>query len=65
MLLDTLTVLGDEVRKYEALIDEFTLEDEEVQLLKSIPGVGRITSSISAYVGDINRFETYKQFAAY
>ena len=66
MLLDTLTVLGDEVKEYEALIDEFTLEDEDVQLLKSIPGVGRITSSsIGAYVGDINRFETYKQFAAY
>ena len=66
MLLNTLTTLSDEVKKYETLIDEFTLEDENVQLLKSIPGVGRITSaSISAYVGDISRFETYKQFAAY
>lgn len=66
MLLDTLTVLSGEVKEYEALIDDFTLEDENVQLLKSIPGVGRITSTtISAYVGDIDRFESYKQFSAY
>lgn len=66
MLLDTLTALIEQVKEYEALIDEFTLEDENTNLLKTIPGVGRITSStISAYVGDINRFETYKQFAAY
>lgn len=66
MLLDTLTVLGEQVKEYEALIDEFTLCDEDVELLKTIPGVGRITSStIKAYVGDIGRFETYKQFSAY
>ena len=66
MLLDTLTALIEQAKEYEALIDEFTLEDENTNLLKTIPGVGRITSfTISAYVGDINRFETYKQFAAY
>lgn len=66
MLLDTLTVLSEQVKEYESLIDEFTMEDEDVQLLKTIPGAGRVTSStIRAYVGDIDRFESYKQFAAY
>lgn len=52
MLLDTLTALNEQVKEYEALIDEFTLEDENTNLLKTIPGAGRITSSnISAYVG--------------
>lgn len=37
MLLNTLTTLSDEVKKYETLIDEFTLENENVQLLKSMP----------------------------
>lgn len=51
-LLDALTALNEQVKEYEALIDEFTLKDENTNLLKTIPGVGRITSStISAYVG--------------
>ena len=66
MLLDTLSVLEEQVKDMEGQIDEFTAEDEDVELLKTIPGVGRITAStIRAYVGDINRFETYKQFASY
>lgn len=66
MLLDTLSVLEGQVKEIEGQIDEFIAEDEDVELLKTIPGVGRITAStIRAYVGDIRRFETYKQFASY
>ena len=43
MLLDTLIALIEQVKEYEALIDEFTLEDENMNLLKTIHGVGRIS----------------------
>ena len=37
-----------------------------MELLETIPEVGLITTStIKAYAGDINRFDTYKQFSAY
>ena len=66
MLLDTVVILDKQVKKIEELIDEFIQEDEDVRILESIPGVGKITAStIKAYVGDISRFETYKQFSAY
>ena len=66
MFLDNLTVLAEQVKLIEELIDEFTEGDEVVEILETIPGVGKITSStIRSYVGDISRFETYKQFAAY
>ncbi len=32
----------------------------------SIPGIKKITATTTrAYVGDINKFENYKQFASY
>ena len=66
MFLDNLTVLAEQVKLIEELIEEFTEGDEVVEILETIPGVGKITSStIRSYVGDISRFETYKQFAAY
>jgi transposase len=64
--IQTLEILDEQVKALEALIEDFVQEDEDVQLLKTIPGVGKITATtIRAYVGDINRFATYKQFAAY
>lgn len=48
------------------MIEEFKKEDKVVSRLKTIPGVGKITSStLRAYIGEIDRFNTYKQFAAY
>ena len=66
VLLETVTVLDKQVKRIEDLIDEFTECDEDVEVLESIPDVGKITAStIKAYVGDISRFNTYKQFSAY
>lgn len=66
VLLETVTMLDKQVKELEDLIDEFTEGDEDVGILESIPGVGKITAStIKAYVGDISRFDTYKQFSAY
>lgn len=66
MLLETVTVLTEQVKQIEDLIDEFTECDEDVEVLESIPDVERITAStIKAYAGDISRFDTYKQFSAY
>lgn len=66
MLLSTLTVLEEQVNEIGCLIDEFTEDDEVVSRLKTVPGIGKVTAStIRAYIGEIGRFETYKQFAAY
>lgn len=66
MLIDTLEAIEEQVKNIEALIDNFVMGEETVEILKTIPGVGKITASIiRAYVGDIDRFDSYKQFAAY
>lgn len=66
MLLSTLSALEEQVNEIELLIDEFIEDDEVVERLETVPGIGKITAStIRAYIGDIDRFETYKQFAAY
>ena len=65
-LIQTLEILDGQVKEIEALIEEFIKEDEDVKLLQTVPGIGKITSTtIRAYVGDINRFSTYKQFSSY
>lgn len=66
MLLSTLSVIEEQVNEIEHLIDEFIAGDEVVERLETVPGVGKVTAStLRAYIGDIERFETYKQFAAY
>jgi len=41
-------------------------EDRVTKIIMSIPGAGIITAStISAYIDDINRFSSYKQFSSY
>jgi len=41
-------------------------EDEEVELLRTISGVGLITAAtLRAYIDDIHRYESPKKFAAH
>ena len=41
-------------------------EDRGTEVVMSIPGAGIITvSTISAYIDDINRFGSYKEFSSY
>ena len=67
VMLDILDNLSEEIKKVENQIADMVKENEDVELLKTIPGVGPITATtIAAYTSDIERFEgDYKRFAAY
>lgn len=65
-LIESIERVECEVKKFEKLMDELTEEDRTVEILKSIPGVGRITAvTARAYIDDITRFPDYKSFSAY
>lgn len=65
-LIESIEVYEEQVKKYEGILKELTAEDEDVQLLLTIPGVGLITAStIRAYTDDIGRFENKKKYASY
>lgn len=66
LMIEMLEKTSEMIKNVEEKLEEYVKEDEEVQLLQTIPGVGKIMSAtISAWIGDINNFESYKQFASY
>ena len=67
VMLDILDNLSEEIKKVENQIADMVKENEDVELLKTIPGVGPINATtIAAYKSDIKRFDgDYKRFAAY
>lgn len=65
-MLETLEKTSEMVKDAEEKLEKYVEKDEEVKLLQTIPGVGKIMSAqIVAWTGDINKFESYKQYAAY
>jgi transposase len=65
-LMETIDGLEAQVKKLERILEQESAEDRVVQRLMTIPGAGLITAaSIRAYVDDIGRFCSYKQFASY
>ena len=65
-LLDTINQVYTEVKKLEKVLAELVKDDEDVELLKTIPGVGPITASIiRAFTDDIQRFDSAKKYAAH
>lgn len=67
VMLDILDNLSEGIKKVENQIADMVKENEDVELLKTIPGVGPINATtIAAYTSDIERFDgDYKRFAAY
>ena len=67
VMLDILDNLSEEIKKVENQIADMVKENEDVELLKTIPGVGPINATtIAAYTSDSKRFDgDYKRFAAY
>lgn len=62
-MLDELT---DEISKYDTKIREIASEDEQVQLLETITGVGAISAvTVTAEIGDISRFPSHEQVVSY
>ena len=56
-----------EVKRVEAQIKEMTKENEDIELLMTMPGIGFVTAAtIASYTRDIERFEgDFKRFSSY
>ncbi len=66
IIFETLDTVEDQKKYLEKRLGLITENDNEVRLLMTIPGIGIVNAcTIRAYIDDINRFETYKQFSAY
>lgn len=64
--LDVLEVIAEKIVKVEGTIKERHGTDEEVELMRTIPGIGLVTASaIKAEIGDITRFSSSKDLVAY
>jgi len=64
--LDVLEVVEEKIGKEEGTIKERYGTDEEIRLIQTIPGVGLVTASvIKAEIGDMTRFSSSKDIAAY
>ena len=65
-LLASIDQIAGEIKRLEKVLAELVAEDEDVQLLQTMPGVGLITAAtIRAYTDDINRYESAKKYAAH
>jgi transposase len=65
-LLGTIDQIASQVKELEKVLSDLVHEDKDVELLRTIPGVGLITAAtIRAYTDDINRYESAKKYAAH
>ena len=66
LIFERVKILKSEEKQIESDLQVFTKDDEKIQKLQSIPGVGPITALMMvAVVDDITRFKNSKLFAAY
>lgn len=64
-LLDMIDNQASQVKQLEKVLEELVEDDEDVELLQTIPGVGLITAAtVRAYTDDIGRYESAKKYAA-
>jgi len=64
--MDILSIVQDKIKKVDERIEEVAKNDEDVQLLETIPGVGHvIATTIKAEVGDLGRFDSSDGLASY
>ena len=65
-IFETLDAVETQRRFLERHLKTITSEDRTVKLLMTIPGIGVVNAcTIRAYIDDIGRFESYKNFSAY
>ncbi len=65
-LLDELDFIQDRIFKFQSRMAEAFLDNDEVKLLRTIPGIGPILSIvIYSEIGDINRFPSSSHLASY
>lgn len=65
--LNILDSIYEQVKSVEAQIKEMTKENEDVELLMTMPGIGFVgATTIASYMSNIERFEgDFKRFASY
>lgn len=57
---------NEEINKIDKILEETVKETEEMRLLKSIPGIGKVTAYlIASETGPIDRFFSYKKYVSY
>lgn len=65
-LINTYKIICEEVSKIDARIEKITEEDEDVQLFKTIPGVGAVTAlTFKLEIDDPSRFKKSRSVGAY
>lgn len=65
-LLNSYEALSKEIEKMEVTLKEICKQDEEAQLLMTVPGVGMIVAmTIKADMGDPSRFKKSESVGAY
>lgn len=66
IIFETLDVVESQTHVLERRLRRITLDNESINLLMTIPGIGIVNAcTIYAYIDDIDRFESYKNFSAY
>ena len=64
--LKHLDTLWKQLHSVDTRLTEIAKQDERVQRLESLPGVGRRTAEVVvAYIDDLNRFKNARQVGAY
>jgi transposase len=64
--LDILEHVAEKIRNVETKLEERYSKDEDVGLIRTIPGIGLVTATvIKAEIGDVTRFSSSKDLAAY
>jgi transposase len=65
-LLETFSNIHQKLAEIERKLEELAKEDEDIKLLKTIPGVGLLTAfSFKIYLGNPNRFRSSRSVGAY
>ena len=58
--------ISERIKEVERWIEEEVGEDEDIRLLRSIPGIGKVFAVIiKVEIGDIERFASYKKLHSY
>jgi len=65
-IVDSINALDEKVKLLESKIEKLTENDRVVEILKSIPGTGKISSAtVRSYIDNIKRFNHYNKLSAY
>ena len=64
--LDMLDLCQEKIQNVEKLIEQKYGKDEDVQLIRTVPGIGLVTAAVvKAEIGDLSRFKSAENLAAY